>query len=321
MNLETGFELVPFNRDVIGIFDTCASIWNAACGPDLAITPRGFEYNTRATTGIDRAGQVALVEGRPVGFILADAAEDHSRPEAWIDALAVLPAHQKKGIGKALLAWAEDHARAHAAGRLVLGASSRWFAPGLPTQLQNREVFEKCGFEFSSMLTWDLGCSLKSYRSPIRVQQIEGDAHPLRPEELDDFLGLMKRDFAWGWDLDVKEYLRDGGPLEDMIVLITSHGLDAFCWITHPGSFRPIDRFFPHGLPRPWGQLGMVGVAESRRGLGLSLKVMDGALRRLIGLGVDGCIIDWTEYLDLYGKLGFRPHRSYYYGGKQLPQD
>jgi GNAT superfamily N-acetyltransferase len=312
------FELIPFRREETGIFDTCVGIWNAACGPDLAITPRGMEYNTRPSLGIVRSGRIALAEGKPVGFILSDATVDPSRPEAWVDALAVLPAYQKKGLGKALLDWAEVHARAHAAPRLVLGASRRWFAPGLPTQLQNRAAFEKCGFLFSPELAWDLGCSLKNYRSPTRIQQIEGDAHPLRPDELDDFLGLMKRDFAMGWDLDVEEYLGDGGPLEDLIVLYTAHGLDAFCWITHPGSFRPLDRFFPHGLARPWGQLGMVGVAEARRGLGLSLKLMDGALHRLIELGVDGCIIDWTGYLDLYAKLGFRPHRSYYFGAKML---
>lgn len=311
------FELVPFDRAQAGVFDLCAGLWNAACGPDLAITPRGVEYATRPSTDVPREGRLALVGGRPAGFILADASTYPDRPESWVDAVAVHPAHRQCGIGRALLDWAEGWAGEQGAKRIYLGGGPRWFSPGLPTQLQDRAVFERLGYQFGPELSWDLGRSLRGYQTPARVAGVEGDVHPLRAEELDEFLGLLEREFGY-WAYDAREYVREGGPLEDFIVLTSPGGLDAFCWITHAGSLRPLDRFFPHGLPRPWGQMGMVGTREARRGLGLSLKLQDGALRRLVELGVDGCIIDWTGYLEFYAKLGFRPHRSYYWGSKEL---
>jgi GNAT superfamily N-acetyltransferase len=79
-------------------------IWNAACGPDLAITVAGVHYNTRPSTGARQAGQFAFVDGEPVGFALATEFSSGdprvSSPEkGWVDALAVAPAHQGRGIG------------------------------------------------------------------------------------------------------------------------------------------------------------------------------------------------------------------------------
>ena len=311
-------EYIPLQREQAGVFDTIAQLWNAACGPDLTIQARAVEYYTRPTPGVHREGRIALVDGKPVGFVLADAVLDAQKPRACIDAVAVLPDFQNKGIGRSLLNWAEGMARSHQSAHISLGASPRWFAAGLPAQMQNRAIFERFGYQFAPEMVWDCARSLKDYQSPERVHRIEGDVHSLQPGELDEFLHLLQRDFSGGWDLDVREHLRECGPLEDFIVLRTTHGLDAFCWITHAGSFRPLDRYFLHGLPRPWGQLGMVGVAEDQRGSGLSLKLLDGALQHLVALGVDGCVIDWTGYLSLYAKLGFRPYRCYYSGRKEM---
>jgi GNAT superfamily N-acetyltransferase len=89
-----------------------AAIWNAACGPDLAISPHFVEYNTRPATGAVQSGRVAIHDGRPVGFVLASAlphSPDVSPPGlGWIDAMAVLPEFQHQGIGGELLAWAEE---------------------------------------------------------------------------------------------------------------------------------------------------------------------------------------------------------------------
>ena len=73
-------DFVLLRRAQPGIFDTVARLWNAACGPDLAIQARAVEYYTRATTNVWREGRIALVDGRPVGFILADAVLDEQKP-------------------------------------------------------------------------------------------------------------------------------------------------------------------------------------------------------------------------------------------------
>jgi predicted N-acetyltransferase YhbS len=316
-------DLLPLRRDQAGIFDLCAALWNAACGFDLAITPRLVEYNLRTSASLQREGRLAVMDGHLAGFVIVDVIEmspelpDFYEGLAWVDAVAVDPAYQNRGLGRSLLEWAGEFAREKGGKQLRLGGSPRWFSAGLPTQLQNRPIFEALGFQFSERLIWDTARSLKRYSCDPRIAAIPGDAHPLRAEELDAFVSLLQKDFHYGWSHEMGDYLREGGPLEDIIVLVTDHGLDAFVWITHSRSSRPIERCFPLGLTQPWGQLGMVGVAEKRRGLGLSLKVIDAGLKRLIELGVDGCVIDWTEYLALYGKLGFRPYRSYYNAAKE----
>jgi hypothetical protein len=91
--------------------DALAVIWNAACGPALALTPRFVEYNTRTTTGTVQIGQIALQNGLPVGLELASALPDDpqtSPPDmGWIDAIAARLEAKCQGIGPALLAWAE----------------------------------------------------------------------------------------------------------------------------------------------------------------------------------------------------------------------
>ena len=129
---------------------TAASIWNAACGPDLAISTRAVEYNTSPTTGGLQSGRVAFEDGKPVGFVLASMLLGDpvaASPQAgWLDAIAVLPEYQRRGIGGALLAWAESWLREHGATRVSLGASMRPFTPGLPSTLGDGAFFRQRGF-------------------------------------------------------------------------------------------------------------------------------------------------------------------------------
>lgn len=83
-------------------------------------------------------------------------------------------------------------------------------------------------------------------------------------------------------------------------------------------SQRPIERFFPYDLPRPWGQLGSVGVSADRRGRGYGAALLDTGLRRFRDNGVNGCVIDWTGIVDFYAKFGFQPYRQYHMLRKTL---
>ncbi|MEZ4581604.1 MAG: hypothetical protein R3A10_08195 [Caldilineaceae bacterium] len=52
-------------------------------------------------------------------------------------------------------------------------------------------------------------------------------------------------------------------------------------------------------------------MTASKRGQGLETAVLDAGLRRLHNNGVNGCVIDWTDLVDFYGKFGFAPYRAY----------
>jgi ribosomal protein S18 acetylase RimI-like enzyme len=88
-----------------------AKIWNAACGPDLAISPRFVVFNLHTPTGAVQMGRMAMSDEVPVGFVLATALPDDPATSpheiGWIDAIAVEPEFAGRGVGSTLLRWAE----------------------------------------------------------------------------------------------------------------------------------------------------------------------------------------------------------------------
>lgn len=294
-----------------------ADIWNAACGPALAITPRFVQYNTRPTTGGIQAGQLALHQGQPVGFVLASAfpADPLVSPAemGWVDAIAVLPAYQRQGLGRALLAWAEDWLRDQGCAACWLGGSLRPFVPGLPVELGTETFFAHRGYEPVGAPIWDLARDLHNYYSPANytLRPATCDLRPAHPGDEADLLAFWQREFPGRWRFEYQEFLREGGRLSDYMILCSERGIDGACQLTFEDSSRPLDRFFPHGLPRPWGQLGTVGISQDRRGQGYGVALVDAGLRRLREGGVRGCVIDWTNLVDWYSQFGFTPYREY----------
>jgi predicted N-acetyltransferase YhbS len=102
------------------------------------------------------------------------------------------------------------------------------------------------------------------------------------------------------------------------MLLWSERGVDGCCLLTFPDSVRPLERFYPYQLPKPWGQLGSIGISADRRGVGFGAALLDAGLRRLHNNGVNGCVIDWTTLTDFYGKFGFAPYRSYVMLGRSL---
>lgn len=283
-------------------------IWNAACGPDLTVNTRFFDFNVRFTPGVLQTGQVAVEGDEAIGFVLASIDLDQPDRPAWLDALAVTPAHQQQGVGSALLAWAEASLIDRGARRLRLGGSLRPFTPGLPIELGTRAFFEKRSYT-GDQPDWDVARRLIDYQ-PLNVT-VEAALRPGQPGDEAAVRAFFQREFPGRWHFEFEEFLREGGRLSDYMLLITARGVDGFCRMTFEDSERPIERFFMHRLPRPWGQAGPLGVSADARGRNYGLAVVDAALRHLQSRGIDGCVIDWTSKTDFYAKFGFAPYREY----------
>lgn len=102
------------------------------------------------------------------------------------------------------------------------------------------------------------------------------------------------------------------------MLLWSERGIDGFCKLTFANSVQPIERYYPYGLPQPWGQLGPIGVSADCRGRAYGAAIMDVGLRRLVEAGVTGCLIDWTSIVEFYARFGFAPHRQYLRMSKRL---
>ncbi len=307
-------ELQPFDVHDAAQRDFVARCWTAVCGSELTIDADFVAFNGLPTPGVAQAGRVALCNGAPAGFVLASAATNNSAmAPGWIDALAVAPAHQRQGCGGALLAWAEMWLYEQGAQHIQLGGSLRPFAPGLPVTAHSRAAeawFVARGYTLEDD-EWDVARDLREYPDGLAPET----GATLRPvqsaadeQALFDFL---TREFPLRWLFECQEYRRQNGRMSDYLLLWEGDATVGFCQITLEDSLRPIARFFPQRLPRPWGQFGPLGVAKSARGKGYGAAVVDGAARYLRDLGVRGCVIDWTSLVDFYGKFGFTPYTQY----------
>ena len=305
--------LTPFDLNSSEQHSLLAALWNSGLPADLALSPEFVHSVTRPTTGGVSAGRIAEVNGQPVAAILASAhpGAPSSMPcdVGWIDAIAVDPAHQRQGTGRELLAWAEEWLAAQGVASIFTGCATRHVSPGVPESAI--PFFAACGYEQCDWTNWDVARNLADYTPPPTLREVPAAAYPAQPGQEALLLDFLRREFPGRWTFETEEALVNGGRISDFMLLWTANGVEGACKLTFEDSAWPIARYYPYSLPRPWGQLGFIGVAESVRGQGMGLFLLDAGLRRLQNTGVNGCVIDWTDLLDFYGKAGFTPYHRW----------
>lgn len=303
-----------------------AALWTRACGKDFALSSRALAHNLLPPLDAEQSAQFALVAGERAGFVLASILHRHPdvAPPAlgWIDALVVAPEFQKRGVGGALLAWAEDWLRAQGRTLIRLGGGLRPFAPGVPTAL-NVNFFRERGYvpRAENPIVRDFGCDLRAYHSPSFPRLSGVECRPAQVQDIAELQKFLAREFPGRWQYEFDQHLRDGGRLSDYMILKTesratknqepTRGIDACCIMTFEDSLNPIERYYPAPLPRPWGQVGAIGVRADRRSMRYGSTLLDAALNQLQARGVRGCIIDWTHHIGYYERFGFRAQRAY----------
>ena len=311
-------ELLTLDAANTAHMQTVTDLWNTACGADLEISPRFAAYNLRPSAGGAQSTWLAQHNGHPVGFVAASYLNDPTVvevPRGWLDAIAVAPDAQGMGIGRALLQQAESWHAQHGATAISVGAGLRPFVPGVPEALNSVAFFQHYGYGVTPdqiMQEWDVAADLAHYQPPRTVREIDGLVRPAQRDDHDAMLTFLRREFPDRWRYEFEQFVAEGGRISDYMVLWTARGVDGCCVLTFEDSFQPIERFYPYRLPRPWGQLGSIGVSADRRGQGFGAALLDAGLRRLHNNGINGCVIDWTDLLDFYAKFGFRPYRTYH---------
>jgi GNAT superfamily N-acetyltransferase len=285
--------------------------WNAASHDDYLINERFLSYNVIPTTGEMIEGRVAIQNSESVGFVLACAIPGGRL--GWVSVIVVHPAAQRQGIGAELLAWAEGWLTEHDCKRIRIGGNLRLFLPGLPYAMREYvSFFEKHGYgsPVRQPHEYDIARSLKNYQS-LYPKPAHADLMPMISGEQHKLLDFMHREYPGRWEFEAQEFVKNGGRAADYLLLYVDGKVQGFCRLTLPDSERPIERFYPQRLPQPWGQFGPLGLSKAIRGRGLGGYLIDAAACHMQSLGVDGCVIDWTSLVELYGKFGFKVYNQY----------
>lgn len=315
---DRSIELIELDPQSERDIEAMAAVWNEACGPDLMISAQLVAYNLQPNDGGKQTGWLASDDNQVVGFALGSKLDGHPTVMpanvGWIDAMAVLPDRQHRGIGQALLAQVETWLSGLGCDYAQLGGSLRPFAPGLPVELKQDAFFRSAGYRMRAGDggIWDLASNLAEYQPPASVEEAPCAVRPAQPGQEADLLAYLAREFAGRWHYTCREFLNDGGRVSDFMLLWAESGIEGFCQLTFEDSARPLERFYPYQLPRPWGQLGAIGVSAGLRGQGFGSTLLDAGLRRLHNNGVNGCIIDWTGISEFYAKFGFSKYRQYW---------
>ena len=303
--------LIPFttSRHNDAVF-----IWNAAMHPDYSMNARLLAYNMSPTTGEVIEGRLAMQNNEPVGFVLACVVTDNPKATlGWISAIAVHPVGQRQGVGTELLTWAEDWLSGYGCKRIRIGGNLRPFLPGLPYVMSTYTMFfEKLGYQSPSTQPYefDIARSLKNYQ-PIYPKPVRVDLTPMNSGEEQLLLDFLHREYPGRWEFEAQEFVKNGGRASDFLLIRVNGEVQGFCRLTLSDSERPIERFYPQRLPQPWGQYGPLGLSKAVRGQGLGGYLIDAAAVHMKSLGVDGCVIDWTSLVELYGKFGFTVYNQY----------
>jgi len=300
---------------------TAAALWTRACGESFFLSPRALAYNLRAPRDVVQVGKFAVVNDERVGFVLASVLQNHAdvapRAMGWIDALVVAPEFQNRGIGSALLQWAEEWLRAQGRTLIRLGGGLRPFAPGIPLEL-HANFFRARGYvpRAENPIVHDFGNDLQNYESPKFLRALDVACRPAHADDIDALRKFFAREFAGRWLYEFEQHLRDGARISDYFILESERGIDSCCITTLEDSLRPIERFYPSPLPRPWAQVGAIGVSADRRNAGYGSALLNATLKHLRERGVRGCIIDWTHHVGYYERFGFWEGRGYEVGVK-----
>ena len=258
---------------------------------------------------------VAERHGLPVGFCAADYEQTG---DAGLLVVLVDPAHQRTGVGSALLTQLQTTLRTEQVGKIHLGALSNgsYFWPGLPVEHESAwPFFVKHGWKPEESCA-DLVQDLTRFQPPSWVyERLTRSGVVLGKSEahLRSAVTKFERTNFPAWSTFVDNELASSGD-ENLIVAQNQDG-------TVVGTI-----LMEAGITERWardsgvriGSLNILGVASPYQGRGIGLALTSRAMELLRDRGCSRCYIQWTGLTAWYGKLGATVWAEYRMAQKAL---
>lgn len=311
------------------------SLWNAAL-PGFPMTLRLLRQTLRHDPYFEPEGHIVArhaSSGDVVGWVLCKSMRS-AGPEVGrfqnrggVGALCVAPKFQKRGIGKYLLARAEEHLTSRGSPLTTLYFPHH-FLPGVPVEcVAAKNLFEQFGCG-----NWSEHCDLRrnlsDYALPPEVRatlerERDVEVRAARQDEGQAVQDFVARNFPGAWTLSTRAHFRRDQSARDFIIAIENRQVVGFCHVADAAStwLIPSTYWFPalsNSDGAGWGGLGPIGMSPAVRGRGLGLALCARAVEELRARGVREMAIDWTTLLGFYGKLGFEVWKRYLQGERAV---
>ncbi|MFN3421461.1 MAG: GNAT family N-acetyltransferase [Armatimonadota bacterium] len=322
-------QIVPFE---LSMTEQVIALWNKCIGEHYPMTERLFRQNVLGDPFSQREGNLVALEGnKVVGWILARCLIDvppelsNYKGRASIGALCVDPEFRGRGIANALYGAAESFLKSQGSTSVSVVHYPYHLTPGVPSEAMDLKVFlERRGFG-NWHETYDLRRQLHDYEIPpevlwrLKEQNPQVEIRPAKDGEQRAIVEFVGREFPGGWHYDTKRFFEKGGDPSDIVIAIERDEIIGFCHTFIPESIelRGSTHWFPL-LQGRWGGLGPIGIAAAHRGRGLGLALLCYSVWHNKQRGVTDMVIDWTDLVDFYGRIGFKIWKRYWQGSKTL---
>lgn len=299
-------------------------LWNRACPGGFHLDERLFQQQLRLCRDPLRCLAIPGRDGELDGAVIAKRA---SRPGpsgripelGYVSLLAVAPERRRRGLGTALLDAAEAWLGETGARATRLGGDRYHLMPGRPLGDEHAalESFAKARGFTGEGVEYDLVRALSSMpRETPAMDSLEGryDFRTYREGDREALRAFMEGSFPGRWAQETEEALEAGMRNRDLALAVdaTSGAIAGFSRIYDMES--PVlgpSVYWRTAMGASPGGLGPIGVDASRRGQGLGLALMEFCVQELRARGVITMVIDWTDLLDFYGKMGFKVWKRY----------
>ena len=296
------------------------ALWNVHIGTDHPLQASVLHHAMRAAY-VPEWCLVAEDAGHIVGFIWAKAAlwGENRQTRAHLCAIATHPDKVNQGIGIAL--WDEliQRLRTASVHRVRVGGAAHQLLPGIPqnVSLATWRFLRARGVVFQGLehdLHADL-TQLPELRLPENYQVLPVTQDDVLADGAVDFVGKA---FAGRWHDEVKERLTAG---ETVLVLehIPNHSnknIIGFAYVTFDSDYPAPGLNWRAALPadRRVAGLGPIGIDAEMRGRGLGLTFLHACCQYLRAQGATDVLIDWTDLVAFYGRMGAHVWRTYQSG-------
>jgi ribosomal protein S18 acetylase RimI-like enzyme len=302
--------------DAFGVIE----IWNAALGEMFPLDLRLWRQNVDDSSyTMAKASYVARDDedgDRIVGFLIVKAPKH-------VSCIAVSPPHQRNGIGSGLFAAAESAIGADSGSNWLVGQDHNHFFPGVPLECESALSFfeRRLGFKRGSGLAFDVVRDLDGFEiEPTVVARIGSLAEegivlaPCQESDLPALADHIGANFSKRWLSDTIHRLSvETNPREIIVAKRPAVGDVVGFAHTYSNVSRHVGPSISwRALLGPkYAGLGPIGVDKDLRKIGLGLALLSFAVQSVKDRGATRMAIDWTELVDFYGKLGFKPWKRY----------
>ena len=235
----------------------------------------------------------------------------------WISLFAVSgKVTERDKIGQELLYHLEMALRDHGAKKICFGADPQNYLPGLPEEMEPEylSLFKKSGYRVGGEV-YDLYANLQSDFIPSpRVAQVKRElgkkltSRPVEKEEEDVLLEFLCDNFSGRWFYEADNIRRLPGGVEDYWLLWYENTPVGFVRTnTSQSAYMGPNVNWGNRWGKKYCGLGPIGIAKEFRKKGWGLALITDVISSFQEQNYQHMLIDWTELIEYYGKLGFKP--------------